>query len=324
MKKKKSYNTINFFIFAILITASLTFFTFANDTDLTLFEDFDRDGISNSEEKTLGTNPRIADTDGDGYSDGVEVESGYNPLVPAPGDRIVQEKEPIKFTVTPSETKNITKKISEDVVSYIADAQEAGESDITSEEFSAAISQAIEEEVEFATIEPINISDIDIKTQNCDDLSEDECKEMKREDAIEYFTSISYIFVSNFPQGFFDRPVESFQAEIMAQINTFSGSLNEYTYFENLAKNATKAESQMNEVAVPNDLLDIHSEGLSLIRYAKNIYESGDYKTVNYDATPMIASLAQMQGLLYQSIEFNDKVARKMEEYDIESSLFDI
>ncbi|MBI5221637.1 MAG: hypothetical protein HY979_02435 [Candidatus Magasanikbacteria bacterium] len=67
--------------------------------------DSDLDGLSNDEEKNLGTdpnkidtdgdgitdydevkiyhtNPLKADTDGDGYSDGAELRRGYNPLGP--------------------------------------------------------------------------------------------------------------------------------------------------------------------------------------------------------------------------------------------------
>src|SRR6266567_3674295 len=50
--------------------------------------DSDCDGLTNTEEKLYGTDPTNPDTDGDGYSDGVEVKSGYDPLKAAPGDRI--------------------------------------------------------------------------------------------------------------------------------------------------------------------------------------------------------------------------------------------
>ncbi len=42
--------------------------------------DFDRDGVSNGQERTLGTDPGNADTDGDGLTDGQEVARGTNPL----------------------------------------------------------------------------------------------------------------------------------------------------------------------------------------------------------------------------------------------------
>lgn len=43
--------------------------------------DTDGDGLTDSEEQTLGTSPVLTDTDGDGYSDGLEVvDYGFNPV----------------------------------------------------------------------------------------------------------------------------------------------------------------------------------------------------------------------------------------------------
>lgn len=42
--------------------------------------DKDKDGLTNRQEKLLGTNPRDADTDNDGMMDGVEVDIGTDPL----------------------------------------------------------------------------------------------------------------------------------------------------------------------------------------------------------------------------------------------------
>jgi len=41
--------------------------------------DFDKDGLFDSEELKIGTNPYSADTDGDGHSDKEEIDQGYNP-----------------------------------------------------------------------------------------------------------------------------------------------------------------------------------------------------------------------------------------------------
>lgn len=45
-------------------------------------QDFDADGLTNSQEGQYGTDPIRADSDGDGYVDGIEVVNGYNPLGP--------------------------------------------------------------------------------------------------------------------------------------------------------------------------------------------------------------------------------------------------
>ncbi len=44
--------------------------------------DADHDGLSLAEEFTYGTSDQKADTDGDGYDDGVEVANGHDPLKP--------------------------------------------------------------------------------------------------------------------------------------------------------------------------------------------------------------------------------------------------
>lgn len=42
--------------------------------------DTDQDSLTDVEEAILGTNPAVSDTDGDGYSDGSEVQNLFNPL----------------------------------------------------------------------------------------------------------------------------------------------------------------------------------------------------------------------------------------------------
>lgn len=45
-------------------------------------QDFDQDGLTNAQEQQYNTDPIKADTDGDGYIDGVEAVHGYNPNGP--------------------------------------------------------------------------------------------------------------------------------------------------------------------------------------------------------------------------------------------------
>jgi hypothetical protein len=45
-------------------------------------DDDDNDGLTNAKEAEIGTNPNKADTDGDKFNDGVEVDAGTDPLDP--------------------------------------------------------------------------------------------------------------------------------------------------------------------------------------------------------------------------------------------------
>jgi hypothetical protein len=42
--------------------------------------DLDNDGLTNLQETEIGTDPKRADTDGDGFNDGIEVDGGFDPL----------------------------------------------------------------------------------------------------------------------------------------------------------------------------------------------------------------------------------------------------
>jgi hypothetical protein len=86
MKKTKIIAAI---AVSFVVFATTLFALAQSQNNNSLFLDSDQDGLTDQEEKMIGTDPFKADTDSDGYSDGKEVESGYNPLKPAPGDKIV-------------------------------------------------------------------------------------------------------------------------------------------------------------------------------------------------------------------------------------------
>ena len=51
-------------------------------------DDPDHDGLDNQQEVIWGSDPFNPDSDGDGFKDGEEVNSGHNPLIPGPNDLI--------------------------------------------------------------------------------------------------------------------------------------------------------------------------------------------------------------------------------------------
>lgn len=64
-------------------TASNTAVVLNEDKHITatFSDDADSDGLVNTAESSLGTDPRNRDSDGDGFDDGFEVQHGYAPLV---------------------------------------------------------------------------------------------------------------------------------------------------------------------------------------------------------------------------------------------------
>src|SRR3989338_7436848 len=62
--------------------------------------DLDHDGIPNSQEEIYHTDPRNADTDGDGFFDGEEVMSGCNPILAESTDCPNQSKSNITTNVS--------------------------------------------------------------------------------------------------------------------------------------------------------------------------------------------------------------------------------
>ncbi|MFZ9936932.1 MAG: hypothetical protein ACO3JG_07700, partial [Luteolibacter sp.] len=53
----------------------------SDSVNVTIIVDSDRDGLTDAQEATLGTDPGNPDTDGDGLTDKAEVDAGKNPLV---------------------------------------------------------------------------------------------------------------------------------------------------------------------------------------------------------------------------------------------------
>lgn len=53
-------------------------------------DDPDNDQLSNIDELRYGTNPMVADTDGDGFSDGQETKNGYDPAAPGEAQPEIQ------------------------------------------------------------------------------------------------------------------------------------------------------------------------------------------------------------------------------------------
>jgi hypothetical protein len=82
MKNKKAeLDALHIFFLLVIIVSLGLFFGFALTGKISLGgKDSDNDGLSDSRELSLGTDPNNTNTDGDRYKDGEEVKLGKDPL----------------------------------------------------------------------------------------------------------------------------------------------------------------------------------------------------------------------------------------------------
>lgn len=59
--------------------------------------DYDRDGLNYDQEKILHTNPNNGDSDGDGFSDSQEIQHGFDPLNPAPCQKVTDSRRRVAY-----------------------------------------------------------------------------------------------------------------------------------------------------------------------------------------------------------------------------------
>ncbi|GBE16621.1 hypothetical protein BMS3Abin15_00443 [bacterium BMS3Abin15] len=303
-------------IFVGLVVFGFAFFSVAQEnssSDMNIFLDSDQDGLSDEEEKGYGTDPENRDTDGDGYSDGAEIKSGYDPLKPAPGDKIVVEQS--RQTTGDSQQKtdnetNLTQEVSLQVANLITSSS-SEEEEITLENLDSLISETLENELTFDDLPEINEDEINIKEQNYDKYSEEKKAEKEREDALEYLTAISYIAASNSPQKISTiNDVEKLIKEVVTEVELFSLSLSDASYFKGLAEKGELAMEQLNEVEVPENFLDLHIRGLKLAKYAISLKD--EVQPDPNDPISGITSLSKVQNLLVLSMEYSGEVSSKL------------
>lgn len=284
-----------------------------------IFVDVDQDNLSFEEEKLYGTDSNKADTDGDGYSDGVEIESGYNPLIAAPGDRIVQPEETeVSNTTNTSDSnqKNLTNEVSEQIAGVLTDVTEENK-EVTFDQINSAVEQAIGGDGGDVVLPEVDIKEIKIKKAPSKDLKEKERAQEEKKDVLEYLTVMSYIVANNSPTQFdtedqFGSVLSTFSNQaILGLANGNIESTND------LAERGQKILDESKKIEVPEAMVDIHIKALKMGLYAASL--KGEIKTDGSDPIGQIATLSRMQALLSVSAQFVDDVQGALKDYDIES-----
>lgn len=307
--KTKIFNK-SLFVFLFLAVFSFGFLALADEQEVitTFLDDTDQDGLSTEEEKAYGTDPSNNDTDGDSYSDGVEIESGYDPLKPAPGDRIVPDIAPAEGEVangvaeTSVETVNLTDIATEELANIVSEKQDANQ-ELTNEDLNSVVLNVLEQSNVEVELPEVDISNIKVK-EISDGLNDEEEKEQKRQDTIEYLTTAGYIILSNVPATIRSdadllRFTENTAREAVVGITTGN-----YTMVENFEKKSKVVLEELNGMEVPENMVDTHLKAVQLVKFVEAM--GSKIKTVNLsdDLIGQMSELAKVQGALFQIQNF--------------------
>ena len=315
-------------ILASLVFLSLVFrFSIENTLGTTnnIFLDSDQDGLTDAEERTYGTDPRNRDTDNDSYSDGAEIKAGYDPLKPAPGDRIINAENIQKIqndTETEgavlgenTEEKNLTQEMAEKLSEITAQTDPENQ-DVTLEEIQSLIDEALNTGQKEIELPEITQDDIQIKKQNYSGLSEEEAEERRKKDFSEYIIGVYYIFSSNSP-----KPITSF-SDINKIMSSFT---NEITYaldsknsssLDDLTQISEKSLEQLQAVEVPEELVELHIKAMRFAMYAQTLKSNIDSEAD--DPLEDIVRLSKIQVYVENLMSFSTEAAMKFEEYGME------
>ncbi|OGI21876.1 MAG: hypothetical protein A2808_01840 [Candidatus Moranbacteria bacterium RIFCSPHIGHO2_01_FULL_55_24] len=312
------------FLFIGLVFFSVVFFVSASDSTVSsknLFEDGDQDNLTNEEESLYGTNPQKKDTDGDGYSDGVEVESGYNPLIPAPGDRIVpafaEKNTSADATVA---DVNITEQVSNEIASVLKNSN--GDEEITLEDVNQAVQKVLAGDTEDVTLPEVDIKEIKIKKAPSKSLKPKERDERERKDIVEYLTVMSYLMANNSPKAFHSEDeLGSLLESVSTQSIAALGSGNT-AYLDALSEKGEKILEETKGIEVPEKMLDVHIKAIKMAKYAKSLKD--ELKPNQNDPLGQIAVLSKVQGLTNVTVSFITDIEAKLAEYDIQEIPLDL
>ncbi|NTW15497.1 MAG: hypothetical protein HGA38_03950 [Candidatus Moranbacteria bacterium] len=289
-----------------------------------IVDDSDQDGLTGAEERLYGTDPANRDTDSDGYSDGVEIRGGYDPLKAAPGDKIVQETKAEKRDETSSGGMggdNLTDTVSEKLAALVKASESNVTSDGTTEvsiEDLTSIAQEISGGAEEVSLPDVDLSAIKVKDETYAGLSESKRKERIKEDITEYLTTVSFIFASNSPvqitnQSELQSVSESFANEAITAV-----SMGNVSSLDTYVESGQRMLEQINEVEVPQQMLDTHVKALKLATYMAKLKDDvGD--SIQDDPVMTIKTLSKVQGLLGVVGVFVTDVQSKLSDYGITS-----
>lgn len=322
-----------FLVLGILLFSSFSFYVAAQQNSTSqnnVFLDSDQDGLTNAEEKLYGTDPYNPDTDGDGYSDGAEVKAGYDPLKPAPGDKLSDEastqKTPSSQNTTTADDKSATDKsadssastnMTEELYKKVAALtnDKSSDSQVSMDQISQVTNELLSTQNATVALPQIDTSKFKIKKQ---DYPKSQAEEMKKEDFINYISTILYIMASNSPIPITSSTDASSAMTQTIQKVMLSLSTQDPSSLDSLSKSGQAMLEQFQAVEVPEDLVDMHVKVLQYATYAQNLKSLIKFNP--NDPLSNIINYSKIATFVQSLANFTDSTQSETEKYDVSYS----
>ena len=291
------FASVNYFTYVKASTPRLD--SFGKQCDTTI--DSDCDGLTNAEEKLYGTDPNNPDTDGDGYSDGIEVRSGYDPLKPAPGDKLpsLAATPTTSSTISSSSqstTASLTDALTQNFKTFVASK---GNQSVSTTDVSNFISSDLADNmgtpITADTLPAVDSSTIKTIDQTYPTLSAAAKKAQINADAQKYFETLIYLIISNSPTPITSRDdLAAFNKDFMTHVASLSTTSPDYVYFSDIGNRLDLLLNQLSSLEVPQTLLPLH---IKMIRITKGFLELRNVSTDSNDPISKMELLSKIQTL---------------------------
>lgn len=231
--------------------------------------DNDCDGLINTEEALYGTNANNTDSDGDGYSDGVEIKSGYDPMKAAPGDRLVPNQNNVatlESRTTEDNTASLTDSYIKDINSFIASKNGTPISAEDMRNFSDSVlaDKAITTSTD--TLPDFDKTQLKVLSQTYAALSKEDRQQKIQQDSAQYLYQILYLLISNAPATIATPDdLSAFQEDFETRLSDLANTDN-MAYFSDMGNRLEVFSGQLNDVQVPETMVDLHIKFVRIIK----------------------------------------------------------
>lgn len=265
--------------------------------------DSDCDGLTNEEEIAYKTDSLVIDTDGDGYSDGVEVSSGYDPTKEAPGDKIVASTSTGSSSGLQSsgDSTNLTEQYMQDLKEF---TDSKNSQTISASEIQAFSESQLADKIKIITsdtLPAVDESQIKVLAQDYGTLSAAESKKRMQQDALQYLYQIIYLLVSNAPTQISNSDeLAAFSDDFMNRLSDLDSSQN-IAYFSDLGDRLNSFSEQLITIETPETMLDLHIKFIRIVNGVTALREQKNSST--NDPLGKMVTLNQVRDL---SVIFGD------------------